>query len=39
MDTQMLTEHTARMGATEIPRRVYLDRLRRAVRRLDVGFV
>jgi len=38
MDTQMLTEHTSRMGAIEIPRRNYLERLRRAVRRLDVTF-
>jgi leucyl/phenylalanyl-tRNA--protein transferase len=31
LDTQMLTEHTARMGAVEIPRRQYLDRLREAL--------
>src|SRR5262249_37910454 len=30
-DIQMLTEHTARLGAIEIPRRQYLARLRHAV--------
>ena len=30
-DTQFVTEHTARMGATEIPRDEYLDRLERAL--------
>jgi leucyl/phenylalanyl-tRNA---protein transferase len=30
-DIQMLTEHTQRLGAVEIPRRVYLKRLRRAL--------
>jgi leucyl/phenylalanyl-tRNA--protein transferase len=30
-DIQMLTEHTARLGATEIPRAEYLDRLRQAL--------
>jgi leucyl/phenylalanyl-tRNA--protein transferase len=30
-DIQFLTEHTARMGAVEIPRREYLARLRRAL--------
>lgn len=30
-DIQLLTEHTARMGAIEIPRRQYLSRLRHAV--------
>jgi leucyl/phenylalanyl-tRNA--protein transferase len=32
-DIQMLTEHTARLGAVEIRRRDYLDRLRRALLR------
>ena len=32
-DTQMVTEHTGRMGAVEIPRREYLDRLAEAVGR------
>jgi leucyl/phenylalanyl-tRNA--protein transferase len=31
-DTQMLTEHTARHGAVEIPRQEYLARLRQALR-------
>jgi leucyl/phenylalanyl-tRNA--protein transferase len=31
-DTQFLTDHTVRMGAIEIPRAVYLDRLARALR-------
>ncbi len=30
-DTQVLTEHTARLGAVEIPRRVYLTRLKEAL--------
>jgi leucyl/phenylalanyl-tRNA--protein transferase len=30
-DIQMLTEHTARLGAIEIPRRQYLSRLRQAL--------
>jgi leucyl/phenylalanyl-tRNA--protein transferase len=30
-DTQFVTEHTARMGAAEIPRDEYLDRLERAL--------
>jgi leucyl/phenylalanyl-tRNA---protein transferase len=30
-DTQMLTEHTARLGAVEIPRQEYLGRLRAAL--------
>jgi leucyl/phenylalanyl-tRNA---protein transferase len=37
-DTQFLTEHTARMGATLIPRNDYLDRLHRALRK-PVRFV
>jgi leucyl/phenylalanyl-tRNA--protein transferase len=31
-DIQMLTNHTARLGAVEIPRAAYLGRLRRAIR-------
>ncbi len=31
-DTQMVTEHTARLGAIEIPRAEYLERLERALR-------
>jgi leucyl/phenylalanyl-tRNA--protein transferase len=30
-DIQLLTEHTARLGAIEIPRKQYLSRLRRAI--------
>jgi len=37
-DTQFLTEHTARMGAVEIPRREYLMRLQQALR-IDASFV
>ena len=37
-DTQFVTEHTARLGAIEIPRAEYLRRLRRALRRKDVTF-
>jgi leucyl/phenylalanyl-tRNA--protein transferase len=37
-DTQFLTEHTARLGATEIPRQEYLRRLRAALAR-NVSFV
>jgi leucyl/phenylalanyl-tRNA--protein transferase len=37
-DTQFLTEHTARMGAVEIPRREYLRRLQQALR-IDASFV
>jgi leucyl/phenylalanyl-tRNA--protein transferase len=36
-DVQFVTPHTSRMGAVEIPRADYLDRLRRAVH-LDVRF-
>ena len=32
LDIQMLTPHTARLGAIEIPRRQYLERLAEAVR-------
>lgn len=37
-DIQMLTEHTASMGAAEIPRREYLRRARRAVRKTEITF-
>lgn len=37
-DVQFLNEHTARLGAIEIPRREYLTRLRKAVA-CDVSFV
>lgn len=37
-DTQVLTEHTARMGAVEIPREAYLDRLRIALD-MNVRFI
>ena len=37
-DTQFLTEHTARLGAVEIPRREYLERLQQALR-IDTSFV
>jgi leucyl/phenylalanyl-tRNA---protein transferase len=37
-DTQMLTDHTARLGAMEIPRATYLDRLQNALR-LPVRFI
>jgi leucyl/phenylalanyl-tRNA--protein transferase len=37
-DVQFLNEHTARLGAIEIPRREYLARLRRAIA-CDVRFV
>lgn len=40
-DTQMITPHTTRMGAVEIPRAEYLERLKRALARktsfLDAG--
>lgn len=36
-DTQFLTEHTARLGAIEIPRREYLERLQQALR-IDASF-
>jgi leucyl/phenylalanyl-tRNA--protein transferase len=38
LDVQMKTEHTARMGATEIPRSEYLKRLRRAISITGVSF-
>jgi leucyl/phenylalanyl-tRNA--protein transferase len=37
-DVQMRTDHTTRMGATEIPRSEYLARLKDAVRKPDVTF-
>jgi leucyl/phenylalanyl-tRNA--protein transferase len=37
-DVQMRTDHTARMGATDIPRSEYLRRLRDAVRKTAVRF-
>ncbi len=37
-DTQVVTEHTARLGAIEIPRLEYLARLKKALE-LDVSFV
>ena len=37
-DVQMRTDHTARMGAAEIPRAEYLARLREAVAKSDVTF-
>jgi leucyl/phenylalanyl-tRNA--protein transferase len=37
-DVQMTTEHTERMGATNIPRSEYLARLREAVKLSDVRF-
>ncbi|MFO0852748.1 MAG: leucyl/phenylalanyl-tRNA--protein transferase [Gemmataceae bacterium] len=38
LDIQMRTEHTARMGAAEIPRAEYLRRVRAAVRQPGVRF-
>lgn len=38
LDVQMKTEHTGRMGATEIPRSEYLKRLRRAISTTGVSF-
>ena len=37
-DVQMKTDHTERMGAVEIPRKEYLERLKEAVRAEGVGF-
>jgi leucyl/phenylalanyl-tRNA--protein transferase len=39
LDVQMTTPHTERLGAFNIPRRTYLQRLRYAVRLRDVCFV
>lgn len=38
-DVQMTTEHTATMGATEIPRSEYLERLQAAVGKSGVSFL
>ncbi|MFV1960080.1 MAG: leucyl/phenylalanyl-tRNA--protein transferase, partial [Planctomycetota bacterium] len=37
LDVQFLTPHLARFGAVEIPREVYLERVRRS-RDVDVSF-
>jgi len=37
-DVQMKADHTERMGAVEIPRKEYLERLKEAVRAEGVGF-
>lgn len=39
LDVQMKTDHTSTMGATEVPRREYLRRLRRAISMTGVSFV
>ena len=39
VDTQMLTEHTERMGAFTVPRPEYLTRLRLAVAKEDTSFI
>jgi leucyl/phenylalanyl-tRNA---protein transferase len=39
MDTQMVTEHTVRLGAIEISRGEYLSRLRKAIARTDLSFI
>jgi leucyl/phenylalanyl-tRNA--protein transferase len=38
VDTQMLTEHTERMGAFEVPRDKYLELLKRAIAKRGVRF-
>lgn len=38
LDVQMKTDHTGRLGATEIPRKEYLKRLRRAISLTGVSF-
>lgn len=38
LDTQMATDHTRSLGASEVPRREYLRRLRAAVRKSEVTF-
>jgi leucyl/phenylalanyl-tRNA--protein transferase len=38
-DVQMRTDHTTRMGAVDIPRAEYLQRLHDVVKRTDVRFV
>jgi leucyl/phenylalanyl-tRNA---protein transferase len=39
LDVQMKTDHTGRMGVTEVPRKEYLKRLRRAIGVTGVSFV
>lgn len=39
LDVQMKTDHTSTMGATEIPRREYLKRLRQAIAMTGISFV
>ena len=39
LDVQMTTDHTERMGATEIARRDYLKRLRKAIALTGISFV
>lgn len=39
LDVQMKTEHTGRMGVSEVPRKEYLKRLRRAIAVTGVSFV
>jgi leucyl/phenylalanyl-tRNA---protein transferase len=39
IDVQMTTDHTRRMGATNIHRSVYLRRLRHAITRQHVRFL
>jgi leucyl/phenylalanyl-tRNA--protein transferase len=39
LDVQMTTDHTGRMGATEIPRKEYLKRLRKAIAMTGISFV
>src|SRR5215204_4601530 len=39
LDVQMKTEHTGRLGVSEISRKVYLKRLRRAISVTGVSFV
>ncbi len=39
LDIQLITEHTASLGAIEIPRNTYLRRLRGALRRTKVTFL
>jgi leucyl/phenylalanyl-tRNA--protein transferase len=39
LDVQMTTRHTERMGAINIPRSTYLERLSAAVSRHEITFV
>ena len=39
LDVQMKTDHTGRMGATELSRKEYLKRLRRAISLTGISFV